>query len=273
MVTNRVAAGRRMVLEPSPFQGVTLVGGGPGDVELLTLAGMRALLGADVVVHDRLGPVALLDELPPEVERINVAKVPRGAFTPQETINQVLLDKARQGLSVVRLKGGDGYVFGRGFEELLFLQKHGIAVRVVPGISSSLSVPALAGIPVTHRGVVHEFTVVSGHVPPGHPDSLVDWPALARMRGTVVAMMAVENAGAIARALLDGGRPAGQPVAVICDGSMPTQRILRTTLASLGATVRDEQVRPPAIIVVGQVASLRLPPGAAGPDDARGKEQ
>ncbi len=243
-------------LTPTRFPGVTLVGGGPGDVDLITVAGLRALLGADVVIHDRLGPVALLDGLPEHVELINVAKVPRGAFTPQETINELLLEHARAGKVVVRLKGGDGFVFGRGFEELLFLREAGIPVRVVPGLSSSISVPGLAGIPVTHRGMVHEFTVVSGHIAPGHPDSLVDWPALAQLKGTLVLMMAVENAGRIAAALLEGGRSVDQPVAVICDGSMPTERVLRTTLDELDAFIGAEDVRPPAIIVIGDVTTL-----------------
>lgn len=243
-------------ISPSRFPGVTLVGGGPGDEDLITVAGLRALLGADVVVHDRLGPVGLLDQLPDTVEKINVAKVPRGPFTPQERINELLLENARAGKSVVRLKGGDGFVFGRGFEELLFLREAGVPVRVIPGLSSSISVPGIAGIPVTHRGMVHEFTVLSGHVPPGHPDSLVDWEALARLNGTLVLMMAVENAGRIARALLDGGRPADQPVAIICDGSMPTQRVLRTTLGELDGFMHANGVRPPAIIVIGDVTTL-----------------
>ena len=245
-------------ITPTRFPGVTLLGGGPGDEDLITVAGLRALLGADVVVHDRLGPVGLLDELPPQVEKINVSKVPRGPFTPQERINEILLEHARAGKSVVRLKGGDGYVFGRGFEELLFLREKGVAVRVIPGLSSSISVPAIAGIPVTHRGMVHGFTVLSGHIPPGHPDSLIDWEALARLNGTLVMMMAVENAGRIAAALLDGGRSPEQPVAIVCDGSMPTQRVLRTTLGELDGFMKAEGVKPPAIIVVGEVTTLDL---------------
>lgn len=250
------AASTGLQLTPDRFAGVTLLGGGPGEADLITVAGLRALHGADVVVHDRLGPVELLDALPASVERVNVAKVPRGPFTPQERINEILLEHARSGRSVVRLKGGDGYVFGRGFEELEYLRAAGVAVRVIPGLSSSISVPALAGIPVTHRGLVHEFVVVSGHVPPGHADSLVDWDALARLRGTLVLMMAVENAGRIATALLRGGRPATQGVAVVQDGSMPTQRVLRTTLGELDGFVQASGVRPPAVIVVGDVTGL-----------------
>lgn len=247
---------RSIVLEPSEFTGVTLVGGGPGDGDLITVAGLRALLGADVVVTDRLAPQNLLAELPPSVELIDVAKVPRSRFTAQEDINTILIDRARAGRSVVRLKGGDNYVFGRGFEEVLALQAAGIAVRVIPGISSSIAVPALAGIPVTHRGVVQSFTVVSGHVRPGHPDSLVDWEALAALDGTIILMMAVENAGAIAAALIAAGRPSDQPAAVIADGSLPTERIVRTTLAELGSAVVAESIAPPAIIVIGEVVAL-----------------
>jgi uroporphyrin-III C-methyltransferase / precorrin-2 dehydrogenase / sirohydrochlorin ferrochelatase len=245
-----------ITLEPAGFAGVTLVGGGPGDPGLITVAGLRALLAADVVVTDRLAPRELLAELSPEVELIDVAKVPRSRFTAQGDINALLIEQARAGKSVVRLKGGDNYVFGRGFEEVLALQDAGIPVRVIPGLSSTIAVPALAGVPVTHRGVVHEFTVVSGHLPPGHPDSLVNWDALAQMTGTVVLLMAVENAGLIADVLLAGGRRQDTPVAVICDGTLPTERTVRSTLGELGAAVAAEDVQPPAIIVIGDVAAL-----------------
>lgn len=243
-------------LEPDPFAGVTLVGGGPGDADLITVAGLRALRGAQVVVTDRLAPRELLADLAADVELLDVAKVPRSRSTAQEDINALLVDRARSGKSVVRLKGGDNYVFGRGFEELLALQEADVPVRVIPGLTSSISVPALAGVPVTHRGVVHEFTVVSGHLPPGHAGSLVDWSALAALRGTLVLMMAVENAGAIADALVGGGRPATQPAVVIVDGSLPTERVVRTTLGGLGETIRAEEVAPPAVIVVGEVAGM-----------------
>ncbi|UDY25042.1 uroporphyrinogen-III C-methyltransferase [Nocardioides sp. Kera G14] len=248
--------GATFTLEPADFVGVTLVGGGPGDADLITVAGLKALLAADVVITDRLAPRELLADLPPTVELIDVAKVPRSRFTAQEDINGLLIDRAHQGKRVVRLKGGDNYVFGRGFEEVLALQEAGVPVRVIPGLSSSIAVPALAGIPVTHRGVVHEFTVISGHIPPGHPDSLVDWSAVARMRGTVVLLMAVENAVAIAEALVAGGRSTDLPAAVVADGSLPTERVVRTTLGHLGKAIEAEGIRPPAIIVIGVVASL-----------------
>src|SRR6478609_6237929 len=192
--------------------GVVLVGGGPGDPELISVAGRKALMEADVVVADRLAPRELLGELPADVELIDVAKLPRGRSAQQEEINRILVDRYRAGKCVVRFKGGDNFVFGRGYEEVLACRAAGVPVTVIPGLSSSVSVPAVAGIPVTHRGVTHEFTVVSGHLPPGHPDSLVDWSAVARLRGTFVLMMAVENAGAIADALRHHGRDSGTPV-------------------------------------------------------------
>ena len=235
---------------------VTLVGGGPGDPELITVAGLKALLAADVVLADHLAPVALLTELDPDVEVIDVAKHPRGEFTAQEVINELLIENARAGKNVVRLKGGDCFVFGRGFEEVLALREADIAVRVIPGLTSPIAVPALAGIPVTNRGDVHEFTVVSGHVPPGHAASLIDWDALARMRGTLVLLMAVENAPAIAESLISGGRAADTPVAIIMNGSQPDERLVRTNLGGIGATISRESIRPPAIIVIGEVVRI-----------------
>ncbi len=132
-------------------------------------------------------------------------------------------------------------------------------VEVIPGVSSPLGVPAVAGIPVTHRGVTHEFTVVSGHLPPGHPDSLVRWGALAQLRGTIVLMMAVENAPLIAEVLLRGGKPASTPVAIVCDGTMPTERTVLCTLGTLGGTITEEQVRAPAVIVIGEVVAVAKP--------------
>lgn len=239
--------------------GVTLVGGGPGDPELLTVSALKALMVADVVVADHLAPLALLAELGPDVEVIDVAKFPRGRTTPQESINELLIDRARQGKRVVRLKGGDGFVFGRGFEELLACRDAGVPVTVVPGLTSSLAVPALAGIPATHRGLVHGFTVVSGHVPPGHRLSLTNWPELARVGGTIIVLMGVANAAAIAAALEVGGLAAETPVAVICDGTLDSERTIRTTLANLAETMTTGQVEPPAVIVFGDVVALSSP--------------
>jgi uroporphyrin-III C-methyltransferase / precorrin-2 dehydrogenase / sirohydrochlorin ferrochelatase len=239
----------------SDFAGVTLVGGGPGDPDLVTVAALKALLAADVVVTDRLAPLELLDRLPHEVEVIDVRKIPRGPSTSQDEINRILVENARAGRNVVRLKGGDGYVFGRGYEELEACAAAGVPVRVVPGVTSALAVPALAGIPITQRGVVHEFTVASGHVPPGHPDSLTNWKAVAGLGGTLVLLMAVENAGAIAEALIEGGRDPGTPTSIVCDGTLPTERRLDMTLATVADAVQSANVRPPAVIVIGHVAA------------------
>ena len=252
--------------------GVVLVGGGPGDPELATVAAREALSDADVVVTDRLAPRELLGELSPDVELIDVAKLPRGRSAAQEEINRVLVDRARAGKRVVRFKGGDPFVFGRGFEEAIACAEAGVACTVVPGITSAIAVPALAGIPVTHRGVAHEFTVISGHLPPEHPESLVDWDGLGRMRGTVVLLMAVQNLPVIAARLVAAGRDAGTPVAVVADGSMPTQRTVWSTLRDVAADLGGSGLRPPAVVVVGGVVAVATPEryaGAASDDRSR----
>ncbi|MGY2066115.1 uroporphyrinogen-III C-methyltransferase [Blastococcus sp. SYSU DS0619] len=235
---------------------VVLVGGGPGDPGLITVRGRQALAEADVVLVDHLAPQSLLTALAPGAQVIDAAKLPRGRFMAQERINALLVEHARAGKRVVRLKGGDPFVFGRGMEELQACTAAGIPVEVVPGITSAVAVPALAGIPVTHRGLTHEFVVVSGHLPPGHPQSLVDWAALGRLRGTLVVLMGVETAPAIAAALVEHGRAPETPVAVVSDGSTATQRSMRTTLAELPEAVRAAGIRPPAVWVVGEVVSL-----------------
>ncbi len=235
---------------------MALVGGGPGDPDLITVRGRRLLAEADVVVTDRLGPRALLDELSSDVEVIDAAKIPYGRAMAQDAINNEIVKHASAGKFVVRLKGGDNYVFGRGFEEALACAAAGIPVEVVPGITSAISVPAIAGIPVTHRGVAHEFTVVSGHVAPDNPQSLVDWAALARLRGTLVLLMAMERLGAIADTLIAHGRDGATPVAVVQEGTMATQRTLRTTLARAADDVREQGLRPPAIVIVGEVVAV-----------------
>jgi uroporphyrin-III C-methyltransferase/precorrin-2 dehydrogenase/sirohydrochlorin ferrochelatase len=244
-------------LDRSP--GVVLVGGGPGEPELVTVAARHALATADVVVADRLAPRELLDELGPDVELIDVAKLPRGRSASQQSINEVIVDRARAGKRVVRFKGGDNFVFGRGYEELLACAAADVPVTVVPGLSSAIAVPARVGIPVTHRGIAHEFTVISGHLPPGHPESLVAWDAVAGLRGTLVLLMAVDNAPAIAEALLAGGRDATTPVAVIVDGTMPTERTVQSTLGTLAEDLVAHRVVPPAIIVVGEVVAVARP--------------
>lgn len=238
--------------------GVALVGGGPGDPDLITVRGRRLLARAELVVADRLAPPELLAELGPHVEVIDAAKIPYGRSMAQEAINLALVEGVKAGKFVVRLKGGDPYVFGRGYEELEACVEAGVPVTVVPGVTSPISVPGAAGIPVTHRGVTHEFVVVSGHVAPDHPDSLVDWPALARLRGTLVLMMAVERIDKFAAALLAGGRPADTPAAVIQEGTLRTQRVLRADLATVAERVKAEGIRPPAIIVIGPTAGFGL---------------
>ena len=247
----------RAARAPSVAAGsVVLVGGGPGDPGLITVRGRQAVAGADVVVAAPLAPQGLLASLPADDEVIDASTLPRGRSMAQERINAQLIDRARQGKRVVRLKGGDPFAFGRGYEELEACVAAGVPVQVVPGITSAIAVPGLAGIPVTHRGMTHEFVVVSGHVPPGHPASLVDWAALGRLRGTVVVLMGVDTAALISAALIEHGRDPQTPVAVVSDGATPAQRTLRTTLAGLGQTIADEAVRPPAVWVVGEVVSL-----------------
>ena len=258
-ILEQLREGRIGAGEEEHEPGVVLVGGGPGDPDLMSIAGFRAVMSADVVVADRLAPREILDQLPADVELVDVAKLPRGRYASQEFINETIVEKARAGKRVVRFKGGDNFVFGRGYEEIIACREAGVPVTVIPGLTSPVSVPGVAGIPVTHRGVAHEFTVISGHIPPGHPDSLTEWPAVARLRGTLVLMMAVENAPAIATALLEGGRDAGTPVAVICDGTMPTQRTVLSTLGKLSDDLTTHQVKPPAIIVIGEVVRVAHP--------------
>ncbi len=236
--------------------GVALVGGGPGDPELITVRGRRLLANADVVVADRLAPPELLAELAPHVEVIDAAKIPYGRAMAQDAINAVLIERARAGQFVVRLKGGDPFVFARGYEEVLACVEAGIPVTVVPGVTSAIAVPALAGVPVTHRAVNHEFVVVSGHLAPDHPESLVNWNALAALSGTIVLLMAVERIELFAEALLKGGRPADTPVLVVQHGTTAAERSLRATLADAPERIRAEGVRPPAIIVIGPVAAF-----------------
>jgi uroporphyrin-III C-methyltransferase len=247
----------------APRGRVVLVGGGPGDPGLITVRGRERLAEADVVVVDRLAPLAVLDGLRADVEVIDVGKIPRGRFTPQESINDLLVQHARAGRTVVRLKGGDPFVFGRGREEVDACVAAGVPVEIVPGVTSAVAVPGLVGVPATHRGLSQGFTVVSGHAAPGDPGSTLDWAALARGGTTLVLLMAVETLPAIAAALLAGGLDAATPVACVEDGGLPTQRVLAGTLESAGAVARAGHLRPPAVIVVGAVAGLVDPAAVA----------
>lgn len=234
---------------------VILVGGGPGDPGLLTVAGRDALAAADVVVTDRLAPLAAIDRYAPDAEVVNVGKIPRGPFTPQERINELLLEHARAGRTVVRLKGGDGYLFGRGGEEWLECTAAGVPVEVVPGVSSAFAVPALAGIPVTHRGLSQGVAVVSGHVAPDDPRSEVDWPALATSGLTIVILMGVATLEPIARALVDAGLDPATPAASIADGAGPDQRVVHAPLSGIADAADAAAVAPPAITVIGDVVT------------------
>jgi uroporphyrin-III C-methyltransferase/precorrin-2 dehydrogenase/sirohydrochlorin ferrochelatase len=257
------ALGARDSLAKRP--GVYLVGGGPGDPDLITVRGRRLLAEADVVVADRLAPQPLLEELHPDVELIDAAKLPRGRSAAQEEINRLLVDRGLQGKVVVRLKGGDPYVFGRGFEEALACAEAGVPWTVVPGITSSIAVPAVAGIPVTHRGVTHEFTVVSGHIPPGHPDSLVNWEALAQLHGTLVLLMAVENLPVIASTLIAHGKDPATPAAAIADGTLPGQLQVTSDLGGIAEAMSAAGVGAPAIVVIGKVVDIAGLATAAAP--------
>ena len=236
--------------------GVAIIGGGPGDPGLITVRGRQLLAEADVVLTDRLAPRSLLDELPADVEIIDVSKIPYGRAMPQEQINATLIDRARAGRFVARLKGGDPFVFGRGAEEVLACLRAGVPVTVVPGVTSAVGVPTSAWLPVTHRGVAQEFHVVSVHVPPGDDRSTVDWALLGGSTGTLVLLMAVQRIGAVVAELLRHGRSPDTPVSVIADGTMPTQRTISSTLEQVEGLVTREGIRPPAIIVVGDVVSV-----------------
>jgi uroporphyrin-III C-methyltransferase len=236
---------------------VAIVGGGPGDPDLITVRGLRLLQQADVVVVDRLAPRALLEQLGPGVEIVDVGKTPYCETTTQEQIEDVLVERARRGLRVVRLKGGDPFVFGRGGEEVATCVAAGIPVEVVPGVTSALAGPAAAGIPVTHRGVAATVTVVSAHVEPGADRDPVDWDALARLGGTVVVLMGVARLPAVTAALLSHGRPGSTPAAVVESATTERQRVTVAPLDHIAEAALANQVRPPAVLVVGEVVGLR----------------
>jgi uroporphyrin-III C-methyltransferase/precorrin-2 dehydrogenase/sirohydrochlorin ferrochelatase len=236
--------------------GVALVGGGPGDPGLITVRGRQLLAEADVVIADRLGPRELLAELPPDVMVIDAGKVPYRRQMSQEEINEAMVTHAAGGKFVVRLKGGDPFVFGRGGEEMLACLRAGVPVTVVPGVTSAVGVPTAVGLPVTHRGTAQHFHVISVHVPPGDERSTVDWPALARSDGTLVLLMSLERIGAVTSTLMKHGRPADYPVSVIADGTMPTQRTIYSTLEGVERRLVDEGIRPPAVVVIGGVVTI-----------------
>jgi uroporphyrinogen III methyltransferase/synthase len=230
---------------------VYIVGGGPGDPGLITVKGMDCLRRADVVLYDRLIAQELLNEAPVHAELIDVGKEPKRHRRSQEEINSLLVEKAREGKTVVRLKGGDPFVFGRGGEECQALADAGIHYEVVPGVSSAIAVPAYAGIPVTQRGVTTAFTVVAGHT--GASDSTIDWEAVSHI-GTIVFLMGVEHLPEIVAQLIAHDRGVDTPVALIREGTTQNQLVVTGTLQDIVEKTRD--IRPPAVLVVGEVVRL-----------------
>jgi uroporphyrin-III C-methyltransferase len=230
---------------------VYIVGGGPGDPGLITVKGLASLRRADVVLYDRLTSSELLDEVPAHAEKIDVGKEPKKHRRSQDEINALLIEKAREGKRVVRLKGGDPFVFGRGGEECQALAEAGIPYEVIPGVSSAIAVPAYAGIPVTQRGVTTAFTVVAGHV--GDSDSDIDWSAIARI-GTIVFLMGVEHLPQITAQLIAQGRASDTPAALIREGTTQNQEVVRATLGDI--VEKSLGIRPPAVLIVGEVVRL-----------------
>jgi uroporphyrinogen III methyltransferase/synthase len=248
-----------------------LVGAGPGDPGLLTARALELIASADVILYDRLVGPGALDGARADAELIFVGKEGGGASVAQEDTEALLLAKALEGLQVVRLKGGDPFVFGRGGEEALMLRAAGVPYEIVPGITAGIAAPAYAGIPVTHRGIASAMALITGHEDPAKPETAIDWPALAAFPGTLVFYMGVGRLAAIAKALIDAGRPAGEPAAVVQSGTLPEQRVVSATLETIAAEAEAQGIRPPSITLVGEVAALgaELSWLAAGPLQGR----
>jgi uroporphyrinogen III methyltransferase/synthase len=236
---------------------VYLVGAGPGDSKLLTLRGKECLEQAHVVLYDYLANPALLSHAPERAERVYVGRRGKGKYPPQTEINRLLIERAREGKVVVRLKGGDPFVFGRGGEEAEVLASAGIEFEVVPGVTAALAAPAYAGIPVTHRTLASTVTIVTGHEDPEKPSTELEWPNLAGSHGTLVFLMGVKNLAVIVANLMAGGRPASTPAAVIRWGTRASQQTIAGTLADIVEKTRAAKIEPPAVIVVGEVVRLR----------------
>ena len=235
---------------------VYLVGAGPGDEGLITLRGAELLTSADVILHDQLiGPRAL-EHARSDAELVDVGKIGGGKHVPQEVTNELIIEHALAGRSVVRLKGGDPFVFGRGGEEAIACLERGIAVEVVPGVTAGIAATAYAGIPVTQRGVSSAVAFVTGHENPDKPETQIDWPALAAFPGTLVFYMGVRSLGQIAEALISGGRAGEQPAAVIERGTFPAQREVVGTLETIAQIAEEAEIKAPAITVIGDVAAL-----------------
>lgn len=234
---------------------VYIVGAGPGPADLITVRGLWLLRHADVVLYDRLVPQELLNEPRPDALRIFVGKAPGQRGMCQENINRLLIHHARAGRVVVRLKGGDPFVFGRGGEEALALAQAGIPYEIVPGVTSAIAVPAYAGVPVTHRGLSTAFAVVTGHEAADKSQSTVDWQALARVP-TLVVLMALKRAGIICQTLMAGGRSPETPAMLISRGATPEQQVVRGTLRTLPQMLAERPLPTPALLVIGDVVAL-----------------
>lgn len=236
---------------------VYLIGAGPGDPGLFTIKGMELLRKADVVMYDALSNPDLLKECKDGAELIDAGKRARDHHLSQWQTNELLVKYAAEGKLVVRLKGGDPFLFGRGAEEAEELRKAGAEVHVVPGVSSSISVPELAGIPVTHRDYASLVTFITGHEKADREEDRIDWRSLVNGHGTLVILMGLGNAGKISKELIEGGMSPDMPAAVISKGSTPDQRVETTTVSKLEQTIREKALEPPGIMVIGEVATVR----------------
>lgn len=238
---------------------VYLVGAGPGDPGLITVRGLFLLRHADVIIHDRLIPYELLQEARIDAEIIDAGKAQHDHRIPQPQINALLVEKAKEGKLVVRLKGGDPFVFGRGAEEALYCHAAGVAFEIVPGVSSAIAVPAYAGIPVTHRDLASAFTVITGHENPTKAENAVDYPAIATAAtaGTLILLMSVTFLSSIIQELLKNGLDGTKPAACIESGTTTAQRVLVGTLETIVSLAQAAQVQSPALFVIGDVVNLR----------------
>lgn len=251
-IVNILATGDRQ--QPVRGGDVWLVGAGPGDVELLTLKALRAIQQADVVVFDRLVSAQVMALIPDQALRINVGKSMRDHTLGQDDINQLLVNLAQSGNRVVRLKGGDPFVFGRGGEEMAHCQRHGVPCHIVPGITAAMGCAAASGIPLTHRDLAQSVRFITGHGAQGEPE--IDWLELASARQTLVFYMGITHSEHISQRLMANGLSAATPVAVIERGTQPEQRVLTATLNTLAHVVACEQVKTPALIIVGEVVKM-----------------
>lgn len=235
---------------------VYLIGSGPGGLGLMAMRAQEVLEAADVILYDQLPGEEVLSSLPETAEKVDVGKYGSRHTLEQEEIEALMVKYAKEGKRVVRLKGGDSFLFGRGGEEMETMREHGIPVEVVPGISSAIAVPECVGIPVTHRKWASQVTILTGHEDPTKEESALNWRWLAKSPGTLVILMGVKNLPQITAALMDGGMDAGKPVAIIERGMRADQRVTVGTLAGIAEKATSVGVRPPAIIVIGEVVTL-----------------